>query len=73
MCLKIYELDSSLFDIAPGLAWASKKTKVKLDLLTEINVISNRKKVSRKTENGGGICHTSHQYMKANNKRLRWK
>ena len=48
MCLKIYELDSSLFDIAPGLVWTSKKTKVKLDLLTEINVINNRKRYHEK-------------------------
>ena len=44
MFLKIYELDPAKFLSAPGLAWqaALKKTKVKLDLLTE-NVINGRK------------------------------
>ena len=38
MCLKIYELDPAKFLSAPGLAWkaAFKKTKVKLELLTDI-------------------------------------
>ena len=41
MCLKIYELDPSKFLSAPGLAWqaALKKTKVKLDLLTDIDML----------------------------------
>ena len=40
MCLKIYELDSAKFLSGPGLAWqaALKTTKVKLDLLTDINM-----------------------------------
>ena len=40
MCVKIYELDPTKFLSAPGLAWQAdlKKTKVKLDLLTDINV-----------------------------------
>ena len=39
MCLEIYELDPAKFLSAPGLAWqaALKKTKVKLDLLTDID------------------------------------
>ena len=38
--LKIYELDPAKFLSAPGLAWqaALKKTKVKLDLLIDIDV-----------------------------------
>ena len=41
MCLEIYELDPSKFLSAPGLAWqvAFKKTKVKLDLLTDIDML----------------------------------
>ena len=41
MCLEIYELDSARFLITPGLAWqaALKKTKVKLDLLTDIGML----------------------------------
>ena len=40
MSVKIYELDPAKFLSAPGLAWqtALKKTKVKLDLLTDINM-----------------------------------
>ena len=41
MCLEIYELDPAKFLSAPGLAWqaALKKTKVKLKLLTDINIL----------------------------------
>ena len=41
MCLKTYELDPVRFFSAPGLTWqvASKKTKVKLDLLTDIDML----------------------------------
>ena len=40
MCLKVYHLDPVKFLSAPWLAWqaAFKKTKVKLELLTDINV-----------------------------------
>ena len=38
MCLEISELDPAKFLSAPGLA-ALKKTKVKLDLLTDIDVL----------------------------------
>ena len=40
-----------------------KKTKIKLDLLTAINMLLM-------VENGirEGICHSVHQYAKANNK-----
>ena len=46
MCLKIYELNSAKFLSAPGLAWqaTSKKTKVKLDLLTDIDMLLMVKK-----------------------------
>ena len=41
MCINIYELDPAKFLSAPGLAWqaALKKTKVKLDLLTDIDML----------------------------------
>ena len=41
MCLEIYKLDPTKIFSAPGLAQqaALKKTKVKLDLLTDINVL----------------------------------
>ena len=54
MCLKIYELDPTRFLTAQSLAWqaALKMTKVKLHLLTDINVINSRKGIR------GGICHS---------------
>ena len=41
MCLEIYELDLVNFLSAPGLAWqtAFKKAEVKLDLLTDIDML----------------------------------
>ena len=41
MCLDIYELDPVYFVSAPGLAWQAclKKTKVELELLTDINML----------------------------------
>ena len=41
MCLKIYELDPVSFVSAPGLAWQAslKKSKVKLELLTDFDMI----------------------------------
>ena len=68
MCLQIYELDNAKFLSAPGLAWqgASKKTKVKVDLLTDIDMLSMVEKGIR-----GGICHSIYQYAKANNKYMK--
>ena len=42
MCLNIYELDLARFLTAPDLAWqaALKKSKVKSDLLTDIDILS---------------------------------
>ena len=65
MCLKIYEFDPAKFTPAPGLAWqaALKKTKVKLDLLTDIAMLLM-------VEKGiiGGTCHSIYRYAKDNNK-----
>ena len=57
MCLEIYELDSARCLTVPGLAWeaALKKTKVKLDLLTDIDILLMVEKGIR-----GGICHAIH-------------
>ena len=65
MCIKIYELDPAKFLSAPGLAWqaALKRTRVKLDLLTDIDVLLMVEKRIR-----GGICHSIYRYAKANNK-----
>ena len=40
-CIEIYGLDPSYFYSAPGLAWQAclKKTEVKLELLTDINIL----------------------------------
>ena len=47
MCINIYELDPAKFLSAPGLAWqhALQNTEVKLDLLTDINMLLIVKKV----------------------------
>ena len=65
MCLKIYHLDPVKFLPARGLAWqaALKKTEVKLELLTDIDMLLMVEKGIR-----GGICHAIHRYVKANNK-----
>ena len=63
MCLEIHELDPSKFLSARGLEWqaAIKKTIVKLDLLTDINMLLMVGKGIR-----GGISHSIYQYAKAN-------
>ena len=69
MCLKIYHLDPAKFLSGPGLAWqaALKKTEVKLELLTDINLLLMIEKGIR-----GGICHAIHRYAKANNKYMKY-
>ena len=63
--LKIYELDPSKVFPAPGLAWqaALKKTKVKLVLLTDIDMVLMVEKGITV-----GICYFTYQSAKANNK-----
>ena len=55
MCHEIYELDPAKFLSAQGLAWAGalKKTKVKLDLVTDTNMSLMVEKCIR-----GGVCHS---------------
>ena len=64
-CIEIYGLDPSYFLSAPGLAWQAclKKTEVKLELLTDINMLLMIESGIR-----GGICQSVHRYAKANNK-----
>ena len=68
MCLKIYEHDPAKFLSAPGLAWQAtlQKTGVKLDLLTDINILLMIEKGIR-----GGICHSIYRYAKANRKYMK--
>ena len=65
MYIKIYELDTAHFLSAPGLAWQAclKKTKIELELLTDVDMLLMVEKGIR-----GGICHAIHRYEKANNK-----
>ena len=67
-CLKTYKLDSAKFLSAPGLAWqaALKKTKTKLDLLNNIDMLLMVGKVIK-----GGICHSIYRYAKANNRYIK--
>ena len=68
MCLAIYDSDPVNFVSAPGLAWqaALKKKKVKLELLTDIDMLLMVEKGIR-----GGICTAVHWYAKANNKYMK--
>ena len=67
-CLEKYELDPAKFLSATGLAWQAdlKKTKVKLDLLTDTEMLLMAEKGIR-----GGICHSICRHAKANNKYMK--
>ena len=67
-CIEIYKLDPVHFLSAPGLALQAclKKTKVELELLTDIDKILIVEKETR-----GGTCQAIHRYAKANNKYMR--
>ena len=64
MCIEIYKLDPAKFLSVPGLARqaALKKTRVKLDLLTDINMLLMVEECIR-----GGMCHSVYRYAKTNN------
>ena len=68
MCIKVYKLDPAHFLSAPGLAWQAclEKTKVKLELLTDVDMLLMVEKGIR-----GGICHAIYRYTKANNKYMK--
>ena len=67
-CIEIYELDPVHFLSAPGLVWQTcpKTTRVKLELLTDIDMLLIVEKGIR-----GGIYHSIHRYAKANNKYMK--
>ena len=65
MSIKVYKLDPDHFLSAPGLAWQAclKKTNVKLELLTDADMLLMVEEGIR-----GGICQAIHRYARANNK-----
>ena len=68
MCLEIYQLDPREILSAPILAQqaALKKTKVKLQLLTDVYMLLMVEKGIR-----GGICNSTNKQAKANNKYMK--
>ena len=64
MFLEIYELDPARFLSAPalGLQAATKKAKVNLDFLTDIDMVLVIEGM------GGWLCHAIYGYVKPNNK-----
>ena len=67
-CIEIYKLDPAHILPTPGLACQAflKKTGVKLELLTDIDMLLMVEKGIR-----GGICRAIHRYAKANNKYMK--
>ena len=65
MCFQIYALDPDHFLSAPELTWqaALKKENVKLDLLSDINML-----LMLGNDVNKEIYHAIHRYVKANNK-----
>ena len=68
MWLNVYELVPVYFVSAPGSAWQAclKKTRVKLQLLTDYDMILVIEKGIR-----SGICQANYRYAKANNKYMK--
>ena len=67
-CIEIYKLDPAYFLSAPALTWQAclKMTKIKLKLLTDINMLLMIEDQIR-----GGITHATHRYAGANNKYMK--
>ena len=67
-CIEIYELDPAHFLSAPGLAWQAcfKKTKVKLELLTDISMLLMVEKGIR-----SGVFQAIHGHSRVNNKYMK--
>ena len=68
ICLKIYEIDSAKFPPSPRLAWKAdlKKTNVKIDFLTNIDILLMIEKYIRR-----GICHSIYRHANGNNKYMK--
>ena len=67
-CIEIYKLDPAYFLSAPALTWQAclKMTKIKLKLLTDINMLLMIEDQIR-----GGITHAAHRHAEANNKYMK--
>ena len=67
-CLEIYGIDPAYFSSALGLAWQAclKKTRVKLELLTDNDVLLMFEKGTR-----GGMCSDIYRYVEANSKYMK--
>ena len=67
-CIEIYQLDPAHVLSPPRLSWQAclKKAGVKLELLTDIDMLLIIEKGI-----GGGMCHATHRYAKANNKYMK--
>ena len=82
-CIEIYELDPAHFLSASGLTWQAclELTKIKLELLTDNDMLLMVEKLELLTDNDmllmvekgirGGICHAIHRYSKVNNKYMK--
>ena len=68
MCLKTLEISGFKYMNAIRITWQAclKKTKVKLDLLTDTDLLLKVEKGIR-----CGICHLLHKYVKTNNKYMK--
>ena len=68
MCLEKYQLNPVYFASEPGSACQAclKKTGVKLELLTNIDMLLMVEKWTKE-----GICQATHKYAKANNKYMK--
>ena len=67
-CIEMYKLDPAHFLSTIGLAWqvCFKKTRVKLEILTDIEMLLIVEKGIR-----GGICQAIYRYARANNKYMK--
>ena len=67
-CIEMYGLDPGHFSSVSELACQAclKKTKVELELLTDIDMLLMVEKGTR-----GGICQAIHRHAKANNKYMK--
>ena len=66
--LEIYEIDPAHFLPAPGLAWQAclKKTKINLELLTDIDMLLMIEAGIR-----GAMCQSIYRFAKTNNKYMK--